>query len=526
MKLLFLVILNLVIFSTANAKTFVYCSEGSPSAFNPQITTDGTSNNAAAHTIYNRLIEFKHGSTEIEPGLATSWKVNKDGKEIVFNLRNDVSFHSTEYFTPTRNFNADDVIFSFNRQLEKTHPFHQVNGGSYQYWEGMDMSNLIKSIEKLSDYQIKITLNKAEAPFLANMAMSFMSIISKEYGDQLLASKTPEKIDHYPVGTGPFIFKSYVKDSQIRFTANKNYFGGKPNIDRLVFSITPDASVRYQKLKTNECHLIIEPDPSDIPSMKNNDQLVVLETSGLNVSYLAMNTAKAPFNNPLVRKAINHSLNKDAYIKAIYRGNAIKATNPLPPNIWGYDQTAKGYEYNLKKAKDLLAKAGVKNGLEVELWTLPVSRPYNPAGKKMGEMMQADLAQVGIKVKLVSYDWPTYLSKSRNGEHQLIQLGWSGDNGDPDNFLHILLGCDGVQAGSNVARWCDKKFNDLIIKAKLITQQQARSDLYIKAQKIFNDAAPWAPIAHSMVFRTMSNKVTGYKMDPLGGDIFTQVDIQ
>ncbi len=526
MKLFSLFILAFTLQSTAMAKTFVYCSEGSPSAFNPQITTDGTSNNAAAHTIYNRLIEFKYGSTELEPGLATSWEVSKDGKQITFNLRNDVNFHATKYFTPSRKFNADDVLFSFNRQLDKSHPFHQINGGSYQYWEGMDMSNLVKSIEKLSDHQVKITLTKAEAPFLANMAMSFMSIISKEYGDQLLAKGTPEKIDHYPVGTGPFIFKKYVKDSLIRYTANKSYFGGKPNIDRLVFSITPDANVRYQKLKTNECHLIIEPDPSDIASMKTNDKLIVLETSGLNVSYLAMNTSKAPFNNPLVRKAINHALNRDSYIKAIYRGNAIKAKNPLPPNIWGYDTKAAEYEYDITKAKALLEKADLKDGFEVELWTLPVSRPYNPAGKKMGEMMQADLAKVGIKVKLVSYDWPTYLSKSRNGEHQLIQLGWTGDNGDPDNFLHILLGCDGVKAGSNVARWCDEKFNSLITKAKRITEQQKRSELYIKAQRIFNEAAPWAPIAHSKVFRTLSKKVTGYKIDPLGGDIFTEVDIQ
>ena len=508
------------------AKTFIYCSEGSPSAFNPQITTDGTSNNAAAHTIYNRLIEFKYGSTELEPGLASSWEVSKDGKEIIFNLRNDVTFHSTEYFTPTRNFNADDVLFSFERQLKKDHPYHQVNGGSYQYWEGMSMTDLIASIEKVSDYQIKFKLKKAEAPFLANMAMSFMSILSKEYGDQLLASKTPEKIDHFPVGTGPFIFKKYVKDSIIRFNSNKNYFAGKPEIDRLVFSITPDANVRYQKLKTGECHLIIEPDPSDISSMKSNNELIVLESSGLNISYLAMNTAIKPFDNPKVRKAINHALDRDSYINAIYRGNALKATNPIPPNIWSYDNEQKGYELNLAKAKKLLAEAGHPNGFETELWTLPVSRPYNPAGKKMGEMMQADLAKIGIKVKLVSYDWPTYLSKSRNGEHQLIQLGWTGDNGDPDNFLHILLGCDGVDAGSNVARWCDKKFNNLVMEAKKVSQQNQRSKLYIQAQRIFNENAPWVPIAHSKVFRTMAKNVTGYKIDPLGGDIFTKVDLK
>ena len=202
----FFLLLTFIISTTVNSSVFVYCSEGSPSAFNPQITTDGTSNNASAHPIYNRLIEFKSGSTELEPGVAKDWTVSKDGTEFVFNLREDVSFHKTKYFTPSRKLNADDVLFSFNRQLKKDHPYHLVNGGSYQYWESMGMSSLIKSIEKNGDYQIKIKLNEPNAPFLANLAMSFMSILSKEYADALAANKEKEKLDHYPVGTGPIHF--------------------------------------------------------------------------------------------------------------------------------------------------------------------------------------------------------------------------------------------------------------------------------------------------------------------------------
>ena len=246
----------------------MYCSEGSPSGFNPQITTDGTSNNASAHTVYNRLIEFKYGSTELAPGLAESWTISEDKKTYTFNLRKGVKFHKTKYFTPSREFNADDVMFSFKRQLDKNHPYHLVGGGNYQYWAGMGMTELIKSIEKINDYQVKITLNKPNAPLLANLAMSFMSILSSEYADQLTASKTQDQIDIYPVGTGPFIYKKYRKDTLIRFTRNNDYFGQKPKIKNLVFSITPDASVRYQKLKTGECHLIIEPNPADIISMK------------------------------------------------------------------------------------------------------------------------------------------------------------------------------------------------------------------------------------------------------------------
>ena len=510
----------------SNKKTFVYCSEGSPTAFNPQVTSDGTSNNASAHTVYNRLVEFKRGTTEIGPALAESYTISDDKKTYTFNLRKGVKFHTTKFFTPTREFNADDVMFSFNRMYKKNHSFHKVSGGTYEYFNGMGMSSLIKDIVKVNDYQIKIILNQPEAPFLANMAMSFMSVLSAEYGANLEKANKKEEIDNYPVGTGPFVYQSYQKDNVIKYKANKSFFNGAPKINKLVFSITPDSSVRYQKLKAGECHLIIEPSPSDLDAMKTAENIKLQTGAGLNVGYLAMNTEKAPFNNTDVRKAINMALNRGSYIDAIYLGHAKVAKNPLPPTIWSYNDTVSDYNFNPEKAKALLAKAGYKDGFETTLWTLPVSRPYNPNGKKMGELMQADLAKIGIKVKLVSYDWPTYLKKSSQGEHQMLQLGWSGDNGDPDNFLHILLGCQGVKAGSNYARWCNKDFDSLVNKAKLITDKTERSALYKKAQIIFKDMAPWVTIAHSTIFRAMAKNVEGYIIDPLGGDMFDKVDLK
>tara|TARA_R110002072_G_scaffold534_8_gene4256 strand:- start:8496 stop:10082 length:1587 start_codon:yes stop_codon:yes gene_type:complete len=525
-KIFFLAILIAFFSLNTNASTFVYCSEGSPSAFNPQVTTDGTSNNAAAHTIYEKLVDFKYGSTTVVPALAKSWSISKDKKTYTFTLRKNVKFHSTKYFKPTRNFNADDVLFSLNRQRQKDHPYHNVGGGHYEYFNGMEMGKIIKDVKKLDDYKIRITLTRPEAPFLANLAMSFMSILSAEYADTLTKADQKEKIDNFPIGTGPFVFYKYKKDTLIRFKKNKSYWGKGAKVDKLIFAITPDASVRYQKLKAGECHLIIEPAPADLAAMKKDKSLKVIQGSGLNVGYLAMNTQKKPFDNLLVRKAINMTLNRKTYIDAIYLGNAQVAVNPLPPTIWSYNKKIKPYKLNIKKAKSLLKKAGYPNGFETEIWTLPVTRPYNPNGKKMGELMQADLAKVGIKAKLISYDWPTYLKKARNGEHSLIQLGWTGDNGDPDNFLNVLLGCSGVEAGSNVARWCYKPFNDIIQKAKVIPTQKERTVLYKKAQKIFHEQAPWAPIAHSTIFRAMSNKVKGYKIDPLGGDIFKTVELK
>jgi dipeptide transport system substrate-binding protein len=507
-------------------KTLVYCSEGSPTAFNPQVTTDGTSANAASQTIYNRLVEFEYGSTKIVPGLATSWKISEDKLTYVFTLRENTAFHTTNYFTPTRNFNADDVLFSINRMRLKSHPYNKVGGGNYEYFSGMDMGAIIKDVKKLSENQIEITLTRPEAPFLANLAMGFMSILSKEYADKLTTQNKQENIDNFPIGTGPFIFKKYVKDNLIKYTNNKSYFEGAPKIDKLVFAITPDASVRYQKLKTGECHLIIEPSPTDLAAMKTNDKISLMQAPGLNVGYLAMNTQKKPFDNLEVRKAINMALNKGSYIKAIYHGHAQAATNPLPPTIWSYNSNVNDYSYDITKAKKLLAKAGYPNGFETTIWTLPVTRPYNPNGKKMGELMQADLAKIGVKVKLVSYDWPTYLKKSSDGEHDMVQLGWTGDNGDPDNFLYTLLGCSAVKAGSNYARWCDKGFDSIVREAKLTTDVSKRTSLYEKAQALFKEQAPWVPIAHSIVFRAMSKKISGYKMDPLGKDIFKYIELK
>lgn len=522
----FLVMLSSFVAASASAKSFVYCSEGSPSSFNPQLVTDGTSTNATSNLIYNNLVMFEPGTTKIVPALATSWEISKDKLVYTFNLRKGVKFHTTKYFTPTREFNANDVIFSIERQRSKTHPFHDVSGGKYEYFDGMEMGKTIKEVKALDPHKVQITLNTPDATFLANMAMSFMSILSEEYGSKLAASGKKADMDNFPVGTGLFVFQAYQKDSVIRYAAHPAYWGPHGNIDKLIFAITPDANVRHQKLKTGECQFANEPAPADIPEMKKNPNLKVMQDAGLNVGYLAMNVTKKPFDNVLVRQAINHALNKKAFIDAIYLGNAQVAKNPLPPTIWSYNDAVKDYEYSVEKAKALLAKAGYPNGFETEMWTLPVARPYNPNGKKMGELMQADLAKVGIKVKLQTFDWPTYLKKASQGDHQMLQMGWTGDNGDPDNFLNTLLGCGAVASGSNYAKWCDQKFNKLVVDAKTQTDIKKRTALYKEAQKVFKDQAPWVTIAHSTVFKAMAKNIKGYKIDPLGHDTFTHIIVE
>jgi dipeptide transport system substrate-binding protein len=527
MKFLLLIVSLLSIEqNTAFAKNFIYCSEGSPSSFNPQLVTDGTSTNATAGTLYNGLVSFEPGTTKIIPALASSYEISKNKLVYTFNLRKGVKFHTTKYFTPTRDFSALDVLFSIDRQRVKTHPFHSVSGGKYEYFDGMEMGKIIKDVIALDPYKVQITLNTPEAPFLANMAMSFMGILSEEYANKLAATNKKSDIDNFPIGTSAFAFQSYVKDSVIKYVAHPQYFGPHGNIDKLIFAITPDANVRHQKLKTGECQFVNEPSPADIQDMKKNPKLKVMEDAGLNVGYLAMNVKKKPFDNLFVRQAINLALNKKSYIDAIYLGNASIAKNPLPPTIWSYNDSVKDYDYNPEKARELLKKAGFEKGFETEIWTLPVSRPYNPNGKKMGELMQADLARVGIKVKLLTFDWPTYLKKASLGEHHMLQMGWTGDNGDPDNFLNTLLGCGAVTSGGNYSKWCDQKFNNLVVLAKTTTDLKKRTDLYKKAQVVFKEQAPWVTLAHSRVFKAMSKNIKNYKVDPLGHDYFNEIVVE
>lgn len=531
-NILLLILLILSQFTIpAYAKTLINCSEASPASFNPQIVTDAPSYNASSITLYNRLVQFELGTTVLKPALAESYTISKDGKTYIFKLRKNVKFHSTKYFKPTRDFNAEDVLFSINRQRQKEHPYHLVGGGIYPQYENNIKDN-IKDITAPDMYTVVINLKEVQAPFLGYMAGQYMSILSSEYANQLAAENKKQNIDLEPIGTGPFVFQSYVKDSVIRYETFHDYWNVKNDkrkkenkIDKLIFAITPDQSVRYQKLKAGECHFVTLPSIADLKDMRENKKVKIASQEGLNIGYLGMNTTKKPFDNILVRKAVAHAINKAFYMDAIYQGTAVIAKNPIPPALWSYDDSIKDYAYNPTLSKELLKKAGYPNGFETEMLTLPVTRPYNPDGKKMGELMQADLAKIGIKVRLYTYDWQSFLKSARSGEHTMIQFGWTG-NSDPDTFLNDLLSCASVETGNNTARWCNKKYDDLVVAARKTTDQKTRAVLYKKAQNIFKEESPWVTIAHAKVFRVMDQNLDGYKIDPFGYDYFDNVELK
>jgi dipeptide transport system substrate-binding protein len=505
-------------------KTLVYCSEGSPEGFNPALYTSGTTFDASSRQIYNRLVEFEPGTTNIQPALAESWTVSDDGLEYTFNLRQDVAFQTTDWFTPSRPFNADDVIFSFERQWKTDHPYHNISGGTYEYFNSMGLQDLLKSIDKVDDHTVRFVLNKPEAPFIADLGMDFASILSAEYADQMMAAGTPEQVDLQPVGTGPFQLVAYQKDAVIRYQAHPDYWNGKAPLDNVIFAITPDASVRWQKLQAGECHIMPYPNPADLDAMRQNPDVEVLEQEGLNVGYLGFNTQKAPFDNVRVRQALNMAINKDAIIEAVFQGAGKVAKNPIPPTIWSYNDNVQDYPYDPDQAKQILEEEGVSD-LKTNIWAMPVQRPYNPNARRMAELIQADWREVGVDAEIVSFEWGEYLKRSLAGEHQTILLGWTGDNGDPDNFLYVLLSCDAAKDGANRARWCYKPFDDLLIQAKRTADKAERTRLYEEAQVIFKEQAPWVTIAHSIVFKPIRKEVVGFKIDPFGGHYFYGVDL-
>ena len=507
----------------AQAKTLVYCSEGSPENFNPMLNETGTTFDAN-RPVYSRLVNFKPGTTELAPGLAEKWDVSPDGLTYTFHLRHNAKWQSNQYFTPTRGFNADDVVWSFERQYSPANPYHKVSGGTFDYYGDMGLPDLLDHVQKVDDYTVKFVLKMPNAPFVSDMAMDFSTIQSKEYSEALAKIGKQELIDQQPIGTGPFSFVAYQQDATIRYRAFKGYWGPKVGVDNLVFSINKDPAVRLAKLRAGECQIAAFPNVADLPSIKADPKLKLLSQPGLNIGYVAFNELKKPFDDVRVRTALSMAIDQQSILKAIYQGAGQPAKNLIPPTMWSYDSATPAYKYDPAAAKKLLADAGFPNGFETNLWAMPVQRPYNPNGRQMAELIQADLAKIGVKAKLVSYEWGEYRKRSQAGEDDMVEYGWTGDNGDPDNFFGPIAGCDAARiGGGNVAKWCNKDFDAIIKKAATLSKQADRAKLYEQAQLIMHQQTPFYFVAHSVVYLPMAKNVSGYVMSPLGSHDFDTV---
>jgi len=537
MVLLFAVILILGTIGIASAKgTLVYGSSGDASRLDPGDVTDGESIQRMDN-IFEGLLEYEAGTTDIKPCLATSWEASTDGTEIVFKLRKGVKFHDGT------DFNADAVVFSFARQYDTTNPYHQY--GEWAYW-GYMFSD-VEKMEKIDDYTVKLVLKRPNASIMTSLAMFTVNIVSPAN-----AEKYKGDAFKYPCGTGPFKFVEWVKDDHITLEVNDSYWRERSQLDKLIFKVIPDPSARLMALEVDEVQGIEYPNPADFARINANKDLVLMTQPGMNIGYMAMNTGYGykdanengvrdpdepwvktpgyfePLTKKKVRQAINMAIDKQSIVDNLYMGTASKAKNGMPPFMLGYNDEIQDYPYDPVKAKELLTEAGYPDGFEVTLYVMPVSRPYMFDPPKIGEAIQSYLGAVGIKVKFYQVDWGTYLQETEAGNHQMCLLGWTGDNGDPDNFMNVLYGANACSIGTagNYAFFNDENVQILLSKALQTYDKEKRAEYYKKAQEVIHEEAGWVYLAHSLQSMVFRKNVHGFVLNPTSRYFFYPVSVE
>jgi len=524
--------------ASASAKgVLVFGSSGDASRLDPGDVTDGESIQRMDN-IFEGLVEYEAGSTVIKPALATSWEASADGTEIVFHLREGVKFHDGT------DFNADAVVFSFARQYDPNHPYHEY--GEWAYWGYMFYD--VDRMEKIDDYTVKLVLKRPNASIMTSLAMFTVNIVSPAN-----AEKYKEDAFKNPSGTGPFKFVEWVKDDHITLEANENYWRERASLDKLIFKVIPDPSARLMALEVGEVQGIEYPNPADFDRIEANDDLVLMTQPGMNVGYMAMNTGYGyidenkngirdldseplvktpgyfePLTKKQVRQAINMAIDKQSIVDNIYMGTALKAKNGMPPFMLGYNDDIEDYPYDPERAKALLAEAGYPDGFEVTLYVMPVSRPYMFDPPKIGEAIQSYLAAVGIKVKFYQIDWGTYLQETEAGKHQMCLLGWTGDNGDPDNFLNVLYGANACSIGAagNYAFYVNNTNQALLSEALATYDDEKRAAYYKQSQEMIHEDAGWVYLAHSKQTIVFRNNVKGYVLNPTSRKFFYPVTVE
>lgn len=519
----------------AHADTLVVCSEASPDALNAVLSTTNTSYDVSEQ-IADRLVEMEIGGSKLRPALAESWSISADGLRYTFKLRPGVKWQSNAAFKPTREMNADDVVFTFQRMYDKEHRYAKVSGGTYLAFSAF-IGNTLKSVTKTDDMTVVFDLNSPLAPLLSSLSVQPFAISSAEYAAAMDKAGTPEKLDQDPIGTGPFQLIQYQKDSLIRFRAFADFWGkdgssaggGQPEraakVDQLVFSITPDAAVRFAKLRTGECQIARYPNPADMPAMRATQGVVVQESTIASMGYLSFRTDKKPFSDKRVREALAMAIDLDSLVKAVFQGTGNPTAAVVSPTLWGHNPALKPRTYDPAKAKALLAEAGFPAGFSTDIWAIPVARAYMPNGKRAAEMIQADWAKIGVTAKIVSFEWGEYLRRARNNESDVGMLGGTWDYPDPAQMLGGFT-CSALNNGRNIPQWCNQPYSDIVQKANIVTDPEERTKLYQQAQQIFFDEVPAMLFADAKAFVGVRANVNGFKLHFLGGQPFGGVSLK
>src|SRR6266566_3398560 len=493
----------------ASAQTFVFGAQGEPVQLDPAVITDGISSRLTRQ-IFDGLVKYRGATTEVEPALAEKWEVSRDGKMWTFQLRRSVKFHDG---TPL---DAAAVVWNFERWWKAAHPQHdnQVKAGqTFEYWEaqfaGFDDKSIVSAVEAVGTHTVRITLKEPQAPFLANLAMFVFDIASPK-----AVERWGTEFGKHPVGTGAYRFVEWKPNQEVVLEANADYWGVKPKIKRVVVRNIKDNSQRLGALKAGEIHGMEGLNPDDVSVVKSDANLQLLLRPTNTTGYIAFNYKVKEFQDKRVRQAFAHAINKRGIVDALYGGTGLVATQFQPPALLREAGQVPGLS-------DITWEDGKKEPLV--FWYMSRSRPYFPNPKEIAEAMAADLAKVGIKTQLQTTEWAVYLDKRKNGQMPLYMLGWTGDNGDPDNFLCYFFCQPGA---AREGFYANKPLADVLLRAQKLTQQSERAKLYRQSEQLLRDDVGRLFIANNQPPLAFAKRVKGYVPHPTGSEYFNTVEMQ
>jgi peptide/nickel transport system substrate-binding protein len=480
----------------ADPQTLVYGRGMDSLGLDPAHESDGESFKVCDN-LYETLVRFEDGGTGVEPHLAEKWTISKDGRDWEFTLRKGVEFHCGEPL------NAAAVAYSLERQWGTRQPLHPAHGvgGPYPVWGYLGLDEVLEKVEVEGERKIRFRLREPCAPLLSHLASNFAAIVCPKDAD-----RTGEDFFRQPCGTGPFRLVSWVPAESITLTRFEKYWGKAPRLDRVVFRSVPESSERFFELISGKIDVMDGIPPRDMKALQADPSIEVLGEPGMNVAYLAMNLEHEPFENELVRRAINHAVDKKEIVGTVYGGLAIEAQGPLPPTVFAALPEPPSYPHDPELAKSLLAEAGYPEGFETTLWTMANPRPYMPEPLRVAQSIQTQLAQVGVRAKIVSYDWGEYLDRIHRGHHDLALLGWQADSGKTS----------AEPPAGNIAFYRGERVHELLLDGRRAMDPKDRLRVYREAQEIIHRDAPWVPLVHTKELAALRKTVQGFRLHPTG----------
>ncbi|MDU8925389.1 ABC transporter substrate-binding protein [Pasteurellaceae bacterium LIM206] len=525
----------------------IYCAHSTGFSFNPQTADAGTSMNVVTEQIYNKLFEMKNNSSRVEPSLAESYSISEDGKTITIQLRKNIKFHTTPWFIPTRNFNAEDVVYSLNRVLghETSLPefnyadkdenenqqykiFHELSKKTrFPYFESIKLNQKIKSVQAIGPYTVQITLFAPDASILSHLASQYAIIFSHEYALQLNADDNLAQLDILPVGTGPYQVKNFFRNQYIRLQSNKNYWKKEAKIKNIVIDLSTDQTGRLAKFFNNECQIVASPKVSQLGLLKDHgERFHTTFVDGMNLSFLAFNFKQPLMQDAEIRHAIARAINRQRIIDTIYYDTANVANTIIPSVSWaGYENNPHfAYDYNPKLAKAVLQD----KHLSLDMWVINEEQVYDPSPIKMAELIKFDLAQVGVKVNVraVSRNFLMTRLRENSEDYHLILSGWLASSLDPDSFMRPILSCGTTSEITNLSNWCSESFDNLLDRALATNNTTSRAVTYHLAEQQVLSELPILPIASVKQVLISNTNVKGLDMTPFGSIAFEKLSLQ